>query len=143
MMIVVTTGGSTSSDRHFHGGCTSEFAPAEHQSFVEQSTLFEVCQEGGGRAIDFLTESPMFAGDITVRVPRLNVTMVALYDAYTALDQASCNQQLSAMDSRSVIQLVRCFRFAGQVESVGGFHLHPVGKFEGLDACFQLRIFLA
>ena len=143
MMIVVATGGCASADRHFHGGCASEFATAEHEGFVEQSALSEICEEGGGGAIDFLTESTMFAGDITVRVPRLNVTMVALHDTYTAFDQSSCNQQLSTMDSLGVIQFVRCFRFAGQIERVGGFHLHPIGELEGLDACFQLSIFMA
>jgi len=79
-------------------------------------------------------------GNVPVGIPRLHVTVVALYDSYTTFDQPTCDQHLATVYLVGSVPLLDVFRFTRDVQRIGRLHLHPVSKFEGLDASFQVRI---
>src|SRR5262245_59363834 len=80
--------------------------------------------------------------DVVVFVPWLAGAMPALHEPHTSLQRSARDEELAGLRSFTVHFADR-FRLFGNIESVGGIDLHSVGQFEGLDARFELRVFLA
>ena len=64
-----------------------------------------------------------------------------LHEAHSALNQPPGDEQLPSL-RRASVQVADVLRFLGEVESVGGFQLHPIRHLVGLDTRFKLRVFL-
>src|SRR6267154_730844 len=81
----------------------------------------------------------MILFDEVVAVPRLNVAVIALHDADTALDEAARYQKLSCL-KRVAVHFADVGGLFGQVERIGRFELHTIGELKGLDARLELRV---
>ena len=80
--------------------------------------------------------------DIIVIVPRLARPVPDLHETHAALDEPPRDQDLSRLGSFT-IQLANVLGLAGDVEGIGGVHLHAIGQLERLDARFNLGVLFA
>ena len=94
--------------------------------------------------------APMVSVALLVAVPVGRVLAVAaphLHEADAALDQAA-RQQAAAAEVRAdrvveAVELLRRFRFAGDIGRFRRRHLHPEGQLVGLHARGQVRVAIA
>ncbi len=69
-------------------------------------------------------------------VPGLACSVPELHESYAALEQTARYERLPRVNALAV-HLFHALRLVGDVEGVGGFHLHAVGQLEGLDSRFD------
>ena len=119
----------------FDGRCAAEFAAPQDEGFVEQTALFQVGEQGG----DGLVPQGGVAfvqHDVVVVIPGDALAGPGLDEAHPALDQAARDEHLPAVNGVAV-EVADVGRFGGNIEHVGGFHLHAESQVEGLDARLQ------
>ena len=80
--------------------------------------------------------------DVVVAVPRLAFAVPDLDEADAALREAAGDEDLPRLRAGAV-HVADVLRLVGDVEGVGGIHLHAIAEFKGLDARFELRVVLA
>ncbi len=101
--------------------------------------MFEVADECGDGGGAFFREGAVSDADVIVVVPGLSCAVPELYEADAAFDEASGHEDLAGLYGIAV-PVSDAFGFAVDVEGVGGFHLHSVCEFVGLDACFEFGV---
>ena len=114
-----------------------------HQRAVQQAAPLQVRDQTRDWLIDGLRQLGVGV-HVAVRIPvagRAGTGVDQLDEAHAALDQAPGYQALPAkalgVAVLDAVEVVRCVGFARDIERLGSFPLHPEGRLEGADACFE------
>ena len=116
----------------------TEFAAPDDEGGVEHSALFEIAEEGGGRAIDF---AGFFGEGFVEFVVVIPATGVDLDEADAAFDEAPSDEHFGA-EFGGAVHLAYGGGFFIDIKGFGGLGLHFESHFEGFDAGFELGVFL-
>ena len=121
-------------------GQASELASPHHERRIQQATLRKITQQSGDGFVGFAGELRMVPLNVVVTVPRalvLHASGIDLYEAHAALDHTTRNQTLAGEVRTSLIvqaiQLLNVFRFAIDIQRLGGGGLHTIGEFKAFD----------
>src|SRR5690606_13963980 len=98
---------------------------------LEEAESLQVTQQGRDGAVDLARQLAVFIGHAGVRIPGLDVAVVALHDTDAAFDQPTSDEQLPSLDTTPIAFADR-FWLLLHVEGIRGLDLHPRGKLEGL-----------
>ena len=125
----------------FGTGSASEFCGPDDDGFVEQSTLFQVLQQGSDGLIDGGAASGVILFELGVSVPAI---VVDLHKAHSAFYQSACCETVAGNsvcggipDSVGLLCLL-CF--LSQADDFRNRHLHAEGHFITLNAGSHDRV---
>jgi hypothetical protein len=126
-IVVATVGGAAA---HAVVGGAAELATPHDERAFEQSTLFEVGDEGSDGLVHPVHEIAMGTLNVVVAVPG---TVVELHEANAFLDELAGKEAFAAKGVRGVvadaIEFFGFLIFLGEVESLGHLHLHAESEF--------------
>src|SRR6266496_2032274 len=125
-----------------HGWCPTEFTSPDDQGVVQQAALLEILKQGADGLVALFGQAAVIDLDVVVVVPGLTGAVPYLHEPNAPFDQAAGDQDLSGL-SPFAVHFADVLRFAAEVKSVRGIHLHPISQFKGLDAGFDLRVLFA
>src|SRR5436190_6094799 len=132
-MMVAAELAARSGVRLHHGGA-SEFSSPNHQGVLEQTSLFEVFEEGGAGLIGFFGLFLHALVNLTVMVPTL---MEKLNEPDSTLDK-SAGQQTVHREGRlsrlGAVELQDFRSLLGDIHQFGSAGLHAPGHLKGIDA---------
>ena len=143
--IVITTVlvASSHSVKEFKGGCSAEFAPADHESIVEHSSHSEIMQKSGDGPVDRMGVASMPFFQLGVLVPEIAIAGGCVVDrdvADSGLGKATGEEEgtteFVGVIFADPVEFPRCFRLILDVEEARSFGLHPKGQLH----LVQLRI---
>src|SRR5262249_23644437 len=125
----------------------AKLAGPDDERAVQQTSLAQVGEQTGDRAIRLTGELRVIALDVAVAVPTalvLHASGVNLHEADATLHHAPRDQALPgdviAFGTPHAIKIVDVLRLAAEIESLGCGRLHAIGQLKALDACLQFRI---
>ncbi len=123
----------------FGGGGSTEFTTPDNECFVEQASVFEICEEGRHRLIDGAGKIARRSGVIVVGVPWLTVAVIDLREANPTFGKPS-RQQASIGELARTVTSADGFGLPGYIEGVRRGCLHAERRLHGADASIELRI---
>ncbi len=125
----------------FHHGGAPEFAAPHNQRVFQQTTLFEIPQQGRAGLIRLFALALQTAHHIGMMIPTF---VIQLNKTNPPLDQTPrqktvvCKRLLSGFGS---VHLHGCLGFLGQIHEFGSAGLHAVGHLVIINTGLNLRIF--
>ena len=131
-------------------GGAAKFAAPDHQSLVEHAALLEIGKQGADWLVDRPSRDRMVGFDVVVTIPwdvvDSSSTAIGscenMDEAYTALDQTPCGQELATdqfgVFGADAVEFAGGFAFVVQVKGVGRGGLHAVGQLVGFLPSLQV-----
>ena len=120
----------------------------DDERVIQQPALLEVGEQAGDRAVRLAGVHGVEVLQRPVLVPRRLVVAAArvqLHHPHAALDQPPRHQRLASKETGAVlvqaVQPASGLVFLGDINRLGGVHLHVVGQLVGLDARRELVVF--
>ena len=115
---------------------TAEFAAPDHRRFIEQTSAFEIADQGGTGAVHIRASAAQVAVDLVMIVPRLAGTIVDVNRCRRRARRA-VREDAAVGERRRAIFFAHGRGFAAQIERFVSFGLHAKGGFHRLDAGFE------
>ena len=113
--------------------------PQTTSGFVQQAAPLQIANQGRGSLVHVGTTLFEVLVDILVVVPRLAGAVVDVNIADAALHQPS-RQQAAVGERRVAVFRADRFGLLADIEHIQRFELHPVRRFHGLDAAFEIIV---
>jgi hypothetical protein len=108
--------------------------------------LLEILDQADDGNVDIATESAVVALHLGVAVPLAAGSVIELDEAHSAFDETSGHETLSSIDLGVLViqsvEILDVFRFAIEIDGLGGLGLHAEGEFVASDASLEVRVVL-
>lgn len=135
---VVISARGVAGDVAIGGRRSAELAAPDDERVLEQPFLFQVAEERGDGFVGFGGFIAQGVLEVVVMIP---AAVPDLDEAHAFLEQAPGDEHLAA-EWRLAVEIAGFLGFFGDVERIGRFHLHLIGKLVGLEARFELSVLL-
>jgi hypothetical protein len=84
VMIMIAAGRYATANRYFNCRCSAKFSATDDDRVVQESSLSKIGEQSRDGGVSFLTQTPMLASNVSMRIPWLNIAVIALHHANTS-----------------------------------------------------------